>query len=440
MNANAHDQPANSGPRSLQSRRIADVPLTFVDVETTGLSPQAGDRVCEIALIRQEPGVPDKTFSALIDPQRAISAGAFRVNKITPEMLQGAPRFDAIIDRVETLLSGSVVVAHNAPFDLGFLKSEFELCGRTLENLTVIDTLYLARSQSRFDSCSLGAVVRALGVNNEQAHRALGDCRVTQQILFAMIADIFPPPANPLVSELTDLPFAARLTPADIGEFPGELAEFIERKQPFSIIYQKAEGAVNRYDVQVTGIGRLGPNLYLSAHAINRGAARHFRLDRILSWYPYTDMNTTPGDQPFEIRAMTDEELDLLHDLWQAAELEFKPLVRDSIENLTLQWDENPGGFIGAFDGERLVGSVLATDDSRRGWINRLAVHPDFRRTGLGGHLIRAAEAELRRRGLQIIAALIESRNNPSRTLFTKSGYTEMPEVLYYSKRDSRDV
>ncbi len=224
------------------------------------------------------------------------------------------------------------------------------------------------------------------------------------------------------------------------GELPEELAEFIERNQPFSIIYQKAEGTVNRYDVQVTDIGRLGPNLYLAAHAINRGAARHFRLDRILSWYPYKDMNTPPGTQPFEIRAMTDDELDLLHELWQAAELEFRPLVRDSIENLTLQWEGNAGGFIGAFDGERLAGSVLATDDGRRGWINRLAVHPEFRRTGLGGQLIRAAEAELRRRGLQIIAALIESSNNPSRALFAKSGYSEMPEVLYYSKRDSSDV
>jgi ribosomal protein S18 acetylase RimI-like enzyme len=82
----------------------------------------------------------------------------------------------------------------------------------------------------------------------------------------------------------------------------------------------------------------------------------------------------------------------------------------------------------------------LATDDSRRGWINRVAVHPGYRRTGLGGELIRAAEAELRRRGIHIIAALIEEDNTASRSLFTKLEYLDMPEIRYYSKRDSWDV
>ena len=93
-----------------------------------------------------------------------------------------------------------------------------------------------------------------------------------------------------------------------------------------------------------------------------------------------------------------------------------------------------------AFDGARLVGFVLASDDTRRGWINRIAVHPDFRRTGLASRLVVAAEEELRRRGMQIIAALIEDYNTASRGLFEKSGYSYMPEVLYYSKRDSWDV
>jgi ribosomal protein S18 acetylase RimI-like enzyme len=228
------------------------------------------------------------------------------------------------------------------------------------------------------------------------------------------------------------------------------LADLVEREIPFSILYEKADGTIGRYDLQVTDVGRLGSNLYLTALAFNRGAARHFRLDRILSWQPYRGMNapsgsdssrgTSSGDRSLVIRVLDDDELHLLHGLWEAAGLEFRPSVRDALENLAAQWEDNPDGFIGAFSGDRLVGSVLATDDGRRGWINRVAVHPDYRRTGLGADLVRAAENELRNRGMRIIAALIEDSNAASRALFKKLEYQEMPEVLYYSKRDSSDV
>jgi ribosomal protein S18 acetylase RimI-like enzyme len=147
-----------------------------------------------------------------------------------------------------------------------------------------------------------------------------------------------------------------------------------------------------------------------------------------------------PGSANLSIREMTESELPLLQELWEAAELEYRPLGRDSVEHLTSEWQANRGGFIGAFDGDRLAGSVLATDDGRRGWVNRVAVRPEYRRMGLGAALIRAAETELRGRKLQIIAALIEEDNTPSRRLFEQEAYTTMPSILYYSKRDSWDV
>ncbi len=435
MNGRSQRPPADTGPTLLRDRRLTEVPLTFVDVETTGLSPGSGDRVCEIALIRCEPNVPERTFVSLIDPQRPVSPGAFRVNGITEEMLDGAPTFDAIIDEVEAFIDGSVIVAHNAPFDLGFLRSEFEHCARSFPELPVIDTLYLARNSGRFVSCSLGSLAQTLGIDNDQAHRALGDTRTTRKIFAALIADFFPPPLSPLVSELIELPFAARLSPAEVGELPEELAALVERRQPFSLVYRRAEGTVSNYHVRVDTVGRLGPHLYLSARIVNRELERHFRLDRILSWRPYNDMTTTA-----DIRPMAEAELALLHDLWDAAELSYRPKGRDTVERMSAERAANPGGFIGAFEGERLVGFVLASDDGRRGWINRLAVHPDRRRTGLGGRLILAAEAELRGRGMMIIAALIEEENAASRGAFEKQGFTTLPEVLYYSKRDSWDV
>ncbi len=145
-------------------------------------------------------------------------------------------------------------------------------------------------------------------------------------------------------------------------------------------------------------------------------------------------------DTSINVRSLTRDELSLLGPLWQAAGLSYRPLGRDRETMLAQEWASNVSGFIGAFDHRALVGSVLATDDGRRGWINRLAVLPSHRHRGLGHRLIKAAEDVLKNRGLLIIAALIEDANEPSRNLFTAAGYELLPEVLYYSKRDSPDA
>ena len=88
----------------------------------------------------------------------------------------------------------------------------------------------------------------------------------------------------------------------------------------------------------------------------------------------------------------------------------------------------------------RLVGAVLATHDSRKGWINRVAVHPDYRRKGLGGQIVRACEEFLEGQGAEIIAALIEDWNEPSIELFAAEDYVYGDDVLYYSKRKSSDT
>lgn len=137
------------------------------------------------------------------------------------------------------------------------------------------------------------------------------------------------------------------------------------------------------------------------------------------------------------IRELTVDELALLGPLWAVAGLSYRPTGRDTLENLRVQWQRDAHGFVGAFDGDSLIGVVLATDDGRRGWINRLAVHPRYRGQGIGQQLIAAAEQTLKAKGLRIIAALIEDDNTASRALFAKTGYEFMPEVLYYSKRES---
>jgi len=126
--------------------------------------------------------------------------------------------------------------------------------------------------------------------------------------------------------------------------------------------------------------------------------------------------------------------------LWVSAGLSYKPQGRDSEMELNTQIKNDPDICQGAFFKGKLVGTCLGTDDGRRGWINRLAVDPRFRRSGLARKLIEHVEEALRKRGRRIICANIESWNNESLDLFRKSGYVVHDDIYYLSKRDGPEI
>ncbi len=139
-----------------------------------------------------------------------------------------------------------------------------------------------------------------------------------------------------------------------------------------------------------------------------------------------------------EIRTLGIEDYDRLMALWQRAGLHsLRPQGRDSREAIARQLATGVQTILGLEVDGRLVGVVVATHDSRKGWINRLAVDPDFRRRGYGLRLIRAAEEVLKSQGIEVIAALVESDNAASLALFQKAGYQEIdPGMHYLTKRD----
>ncbi|HII40718.1 MAG TPA: GNAT family N-acetyltransferase [Thermoplasmata archaeon] len=120
--------------------------------------------------------------------------------------------------------------------------------------------------------------------------------------------------------------------------------------------------------------------------------------------------------------------------LFDVCDLQPRVRGRDSRPNIAKQLRSHRTVYLGAFDGARLVGTVLGTHDTRKGWINRLAVLPEYRHRGLAVKLVRACERALRKEGLQIMAALVEADNVASQSLFRKLGY-ETTDILYYRRK-----
>jgi ribosomal protein S18 acetylase RimI-like enzyme len=137
---------------------------------------------------------------------------------------------------------------------------------------------------------------------------------------------------------------------------------------------------------------------------------------------------------------LTPADYDALVELWKQAGLEYRPNGRDSKLSIVIQMSMDPELFLGAFEDGRLIGSLIATFDGRRGWINRLATVPEERRKGVAKALIARAEKLLRQRGAMIIGAHVERENTASLRLFENSGYSQRGDIVYMSKRDRPDV
>jgi ribosomal protein S18 acetylase RimI-like enzyme len=140
------------------------------------------------------------------------------------------------------------------------------------------------------------------------------------------------------------------------------------------------------------------------------------------------------------IRPIEPADYDAVLALWRAAGLSVRPTGRDARAAFETQLRAFPKTYLAAVDGKRLVGVVLGTHDARKGWINRLAVHPDCRRRGVAQQLVRACEEALRAEGIEIVAALVEPENEASAALFRAAGYTDDVSVIYFRKRSRPDI
>lgn len=142
-----------------------------------------------------------------------------------------------------------------------------------------------------------------------------------------------------------------------------------------------------------------------------------------------------------KIRHLGIEDYERIMTLWRRAGLtSLKPRGRDSRQAFALQLESGVQTVLGLEEDGQLIGVVVATHDSRKGWINRLTIDPGHQRQGHATRLLAAAEETLRAQGMRIIATLIEDWNEASLALFQKEGYRLNDDIHYLSKRDNDEV
>lgn len=156
------------------------------DTETTGLEPLQGDRVIEIAALELVNELPTgRHFHALIDPQRDVPAEATRVHGFTNADLAGKPLFAAIAQDMLAFFGDGPLIAHNAPFDFGFLNAELARVKLPpLESGRMVDTLALAKQRFPGMPNSLDALCRrfSIDLSARTTHNALLDCRLLAEV------------------------------------------------------------------------------------------------------------------------------------------------------------------------------------------------------------------------------------------------------------------
>jgi DNA polymerase-3 subunit epsilon len=165
---------------------LADVPFVALDLETTGA--RAGiSKITEIGAVRIEGFREVKHFSTLVNPLRPIPPVITRITGITQEMVADAPRIEDVIPELLEFLRGAVIVAHNAPFDVGFLNYELRrLQGRILGE-GAIDTLPLARALAPgLPNYRLQTVAEAMGAPVTACHRALADAQAAGHVFVTL--------------------------------------------------------------------------------------------------------------------------------------------------------------------------------------------------------------------------------------------------------------
>ncbi|MCL3818436.1 DEDD exonuclease domain-containing protein [Aeromicrobium wangtongii] len=176
-------------------RQLADVTFCVVDLETTGGSAAKGSKITEIGAVKVRGGEVLGEFQSLVNPDELIPAFITVLTGITDQMVVHAPRIAEVLPSFLEFARGTVLVAHNAPFDVGFLKHDARVLGIPWPGFETLDTAVLARrvlSREEVPNCKLSTLAAAFSATTTPNHRALSDARATVDVLHALFERLGP--------------------------------------------------------------------------------------------------------------------------------------------------------------------------------------------------------------------------------------------------------
>ena len=259
---------------------LSNARFAFLDIETTGLSPWFGDRICQIAVILTEGRRIKSTVDLLLNPERGLSPAASHVNGLDESRLANAPRFAEVTEQLKSLLKDTIIVCHNAQFDLQFLDNEYRKLGRSVEYPNLIDTLVMAREYFDLSSYSLQYLAEAFNVSkNLQSSHAQADALTAKNIFFAMMDTL--KPNGKVLDDYIGI-YNSPAWPQEGVYLPTELSEAINSGKRLFIKYIDKDGEISERWISPKEVIGLSDYIYLQAYCHTREAERTFRLDRII--------------------------------------------------------------------------------------------------------------------------------------------------------------
>ncbi len=262
-----------------------DAVFAYLDVETTGLDPVNGDRICEVAVVKTKNGAIIDSYETLVNPGIPIPTGATSVNGITDQMVLKSPFFRNIARELLAFIDSSVIVAHNAKFDLSFLRTELSSLRLNLPDQHVIDTLQIARRYYNFPSNNLGQIARFIGIPIETEHRALADVMITRDLMEFYIRDLTKRGIR--LKKLKDI-IKLQGQSVELEEdkglvLPPTIEEALRNRDKLQIKYLSAYGEdTTTRVIEPLEISVSRNNTYIHAYCHLRKERCTFRLDRIL--------------------------------------------------------------------------------------------------------------------------------------------------------------
>ena len=224
-------------------RDLRDITLCVVDLETTGGSATAGSMITEVGAVKIRGGEVLGEFQTLVNPQASIPAFIAVLTGITDAMVASAPPIDSVLPSFMEFASGCVLVAHNAPFDIGFLRHFAGQLGRPWPAPEVLDTATLARrvlTRDEVPNCKLSTLARHFRATTTPNHRALDDARATVDVLHALFERLGTLGVHTLEELVT---FSSRVTAAQrrkshlAGHLPPKPGVYVFRDAHDNVLY-----------------------------------------------------------------------------------------------------------------------------------------------------------------------------------------------------------